>query len=216
MLEIIPGILAHSLEEYLLRLDLVSQSQSKWVHIDIMDGQFVPNISVMPHELVSLTNLLHGEAHLMTFRPERYFSDLAVGGISRVLLHREAFDSFEECAKVLKSAGDYFSEVGLVINPDTSVESLLELPIQVVQCMGVQPGASGQQFVTAAYDTIQEVAAQRLDCTLAVDGAVNEETILVLQRSGITRFIMSSQLFSEGDLDENISHFNRILQGGSL
>lgn len=216
MFEIIPGILAHSLEEYVSRLDLVEHSQANWVHVDFMDGQFVPNISVMPHEIMSLAGTMLIEAHMMTFRPERYYSDLAVAGISRILLHREAFETFEECASALRLAGDYFSEVGLVLNPITRVEPLQELQISSIQCMGVPPGASGQPFEPAAYGTIKAVASQHLPIVLAADGAVSEETAGELQKCGITRFVISSRLFSGGNLDENISHYNRILQGGTL
>lgn len=213
MFEIIPGILAHSLEEYVARLRIVEESDAKSVHIDIMDGQFVPNISVMPHEIISLSTRLTLEAHLMTFRPERYYSDLAVAGVMRVLLHREAFDSFEECQASIKRAGDYFEQVGIVYNPGTRIDVLQELPISVVMCMGVHPGASGQPFVPAAYDTISEVVALHLPYVLAADGGVSEETIPQLRDSGISRFVITSRLFVGNNLDENISRFNRILQG---
>ena len=216
MFEIIPGILAHSVEQYGSRLDLIEHSQATWVHVDIMDGQFVPNTSVMPHEIISLRSSCQIEAHLMTFRPERYYSDLAVAGVSRVLLHREAFDSLEQCAAACKLASDYFAEVGVVLNADTLVEPLQELPIQVVQCMGVPPGASGQPFESAAYDTISLVVMQGLRVTMAADGAVSEDTARKLQACGVSRFVITSRLFAGGNLDENISRFNRILQGGTV
>ena len=82
--EILPGILTHTFEEYAARLEMVESSSALWAHIDFADGQFVPNITVMPHEIMSLSTRLKIEAHLMTYRPERYFSDLTVAGVVRV------------------------------------------------------------------------------------------------------------------------------------
>jgi ribulose-phosphate 3-epimerase len=212
--EIYPGILTHSYEEYATRLEMVEKSSAKWVHVDFADGQFVPNITVMPNEIMSLTTKLNVEAHLMTFAPERYFSDLTVAGISRVLLHREAFNSLEECASALKDAGNYFSEVGLVLNPGTEVEEFSSLPISVVQCMGVHPGFSGQPLMHDVYGTIAAVRSQSTHLTVAVDGGVSEENIAELQKAGVSRFVMSSQLFTANNVTQNFQHFIQLVSGG--
>ena len=212
--EIFPGILTHSYEEYVTRLEMVENSSAKWVHVDFADGQFVPNITVMPNEIMSITTKVSIEAHIMTFAPERYFSDLTVAGVSRVLLHREAFDSLDECAACLKDAGNYFSEVGLVLNHGTEVEDLSTLPIAVVQCMGVRPGFSGQPLEHAVYDTIERVRNQTKRYTIAVDGGVAEENIQDLQKAGVSRFVMSSQLFTANNVSQNFQHFIQLVSGG--
>ncbi|MBU6388893.1 hypothetical protein KGQ71_00055 [Patescibacteria group bacterium] len=213
--EIYPGILTHTLEEYVAHLETVENSSSKWVHIDFADGQFVPNITVMPHEIMSISTRLSLEAHLMTYRPERYFSDLTVAGVSRVLIHREAFGSMEECAAAIHDAGNYFSEVGLVINPDTEVESYADLPIQVVQCMGVHPGFSGQPFLESVYATIEKVKTQQLKAVIAVDGGVSEDNIRQLQKAGVSRFVMNSQLFVAQNITQSIQYFTQLVSGGA-
>ena len=210
--EIIPGILAHSVEEYVAHLQLLEASSATWAHIDIMDGQFVPNISVMPHEIMSLSTRLKLEAHLMTMSPERYFSDLTVAGVYRVLIHREAYTSLAECAEAIDEAADYFPEVGLVINATTEVDVLSSLKINEVQCMGVVPGAAGQPFDAHAYDTIQKVAAQALPVVIAADGAVGDETIVRLRACGVSRFVISSRLFAGQAVSANIEHFINILK----
>jgi ribulose-phosphate 3-epimerase len=212
-LEILPAILAHSMEEYAERLGQVEDSTAKWVHVDVMDGQFVPNISVMPHEIMGLSTRLKMEAHLMTFRPERYYSDLTVAGFSRVILHREAFDTFEECQEALKNAADYFTEVGLALNPETPTERIGELFVQTVQCMGVEPGAAGQPLLASAYGTISQVMALGLVATMAVDGGVSEESIRRLYEAGIRRFVMNSRLFATGAVTENLGHFSKLAEG---
>jgi len=211
--EIIPGILTHTLEEYTHRLEMVEESPATWAHVDIMDGQFVPNISVMPHEFMSLTTRLKLEIHLMAFRPERYFADLTVAGATRVLLHREAYQSFEECKQALQMASEYFPEVGLVINPDTEVESYADLPIVSVQCMSVHPGASGQPFLESAFEQVKKVAAQKLPVTIAVDGGVSEDNIRELQAIGAERFVITSHLYITNNLPQRFNYFTQLVSG---
>lgn len=212
--EIIPGILTHTTEEYTTRLEMVEQSDATWVHIDIADGQFVPNITVMPHEIMSFTTRLKLEAHLMTFRPERYFSDLTVAGFSRVLLHREAYKDLEECTTALKQASDYFSEVGMVVNPDTEIEDYSGVPVQVIQCMSVQPGMSGQPFLDKVYANLEKIKSQKLSVVLAADGGVSEENIKQLQEAGATRFVINSRLFVANTVAQNLQYFNQLVTGG--
>jgi ribulose-phosphate 3-epimerase len=212
--EIYPGILTHNLEEYIVRLELVEKSSSAWAHIDFMDGQFVPNITVMPHEIMSLSTRLSLEAHMMTHQPDRYYSDLTVAGFSRVLIHRECYESLELCAQALKQAKDYFAEVGMVINPETPVEDYGDLAIDVIQCMGVHPGASGQAFIEQTYATIEEVRRQSLKIVIEVDGGVNEDNISQLQKAGVTRFVISSRLFVTSNVTQSVQHFNQLVSGG--
>lgn len=209
--EICPGILTHSLEEYTARLTGIEESGATWAHLDIMDGQFVPNITVMPYEIMGVPTVLNLEAHLMVYHPDHYYSDLTVARVSRVLIHREAFDTLEETAAALKQASDYFSEVGLVINPETPVESYKGLPVQVVQVMGVHPGASGQQMMGTTYDRIKEVADQRAKLTIAVDGGIREENIRELQQAGASRFVITSQLGAISAIRDNLHTFTQLL-----
>lgn len=213
--EILPGILTHNLEEYVTRLEMVEASKVGWAHLDFADGHFVPNITVMPHEIMSIPSKLKLEAHLMTFAPDLYFSDLTVAGVSRVLIHREAYNSLKECAVVLSMAANYFKEVGLVINPDTEVESYQNIPIQVVQCMGIDPGFSGQPFVEKAYDTIEKVRSQQLKVTIAVDGGVTEDNITKLQEAGVSRFVMTSHLFASNNVPQSVQYFTQLISGGA-
>jgi len=212
-MEIIPGILAHNLEEYVTRLELAEQSGSAWAQLDIMDGQFVTNISIMPHEIADIPVNLNLEAHLMTYEPERYFSDLVVMGCQRVLLHRECYKTLELTAIALKHAGDYFSEVGLVINPETLVEPYAGLPLHVIMCMGVHPGASGQALVPEVHTQIKAVAVQKLSVPIEVDGGVNEDNIRELQKDGASRFVISSQLYTAPNMHQRFQQFIQLVGG---
>ena len=149
----------------------------------------------------------------MTFRPERYFSDLTVAGVSRVLLHREAYESLEECTKAIAQAADYFSEVGLVINPDTTVEQYGHLKVQAIMCMGVHPGASGQPFLSEAMTTIAAVVDQKLPVVVAVDGGVGEDNLARLKHAGVSRFVINEHHFSATNMVESIHYFSKLAEG---
>jgi ribulose-phosphate 3-epimerase len=213
--EILPAILAHTFEEYTTRLALVESSTASWVHLDIMDGQFVPNITVMPHEIMSIGTRLKIEAHLMVHAPERYFSDLTVAGCARVLLHREVYPNLEACAKAVKQAQDYFGEVGLVLNPSTALEPYASLGLNAIQVMGAEPGRSGQSLLEGTYDRLREIRSQDLPgVTLAVDCGVSEDTIAPLKDAGARRFVIATHLFVNNAVSQNFTYFNQLVTGG--
>jgi len=212
--EIVPAILTHNLEEYTAKLELLERSTSLWAHLDIMDGQFVPNITVMPHEIMGIPTKLRLEVHLMTFAPERHYSDLAVLGVLRVLLHREAFENEEECCSALLNAKDYFSEVGLVYSPKTQIVSPEKFSTEVIQIMGVEPGASGQAMLDDTWERVKQVADSDFQGIISVDGGINESNIQDLRKNGAERFIIASRLFASSNITQNVQHFNRILTEG--
>lgn len=213
--EIYPAILAHTFEEYVTRLELIEASEAQWAHVDIMDGQFVPNISVMPHEIVSVPTRLKFEMHLMTISPERYFSDLSVMNCARVLLHREGYETLEELAVAVKRARDYFPEVGVVYNPETPLEDCNGIGVASVQCMGVHPGRSAQQLMEVTYDRIEECRKLHPKLVVAVDGGVNEYDIQPLKQAGAERFVIASHLFVNNAVPQNFLYFTKLLTGGA-
>ncbi len=215
--EVYPVILAHTLEEYVQRLELVEQSSADWVQVDIMDGQFVPNITVMPNEFMSIRTKLKVEAHLMTHRPERYFSDLTVANVSRVLIHVESAETADDLRTILKQAADYFNEVGIVINPFSPIEQWhLGLPIHCIQLMGVVPGQSGQHMLDGTADRIRELRAMGWGGTIGIDGGVTEENIASLIDAGANRFVVASHVFANNAVKQNLQHFNQLVTGGAL
>ncbi len=116
-----------------------------------------------------------------------------------------------------KQAGDYFTEVGLVIDPETEIEDYSSLSIAVLQVMGVVPGSSGQPLLVGVPERvskIKEVLAGTV--IISVDGGVNEENIRELQKAGASRFIISSHIFITQSVAQNFQHFmNLVTLGGT-
>lgn len=213
--EIYPCILAHSLEEYATKLELVESTSANWVQIDIMDGKFVPNISILPHEIESISTRLSMEAHMMTYAPERYFSDLSIAGFKRVLIHLEIMEEVEELVRVCKLARDYFPEVGFVLNPETTISQVqMDLEPDSIQIMGVHPGQSGQQILEDTVSRISQVKALADHTVICIDGGVTEDNIKILHEAGATRFVIASHLFVGANIENSYQHFKQLVTGG--
>lgn len=214
--EIYPCILANTLEEYKTKLEMIEASSATWAQIDFMDGAFVNKLTVLPAEIREIATSVKLEAHLMVYSPEKYYLDLQQAGFRRVLLHREIYDSFEECCQAIINAKNYFNEVGLVINPDTEIEEYSKLNIDSLQCMAVHPGASGQLLLNSIYDTIKIVKEADPNFVIAVDGGVSSENIGELKKVGVQRFVMASSIFANQDVNNNFQYFLQLITQGGI
>lgn len=209
--EIYPSVLVHNYNEYILRLEMIEGSEAEWAQVDFMDGTFIEQMTVQPSEIAEVATRLKLEAHLMVNSPDNYLEDLRKAGFQRVVVHREIYGNFQDCAKSLEHIGKQFPEVGLAINPETAVEDYRQLPIASIQCMGVHPGASGQLLLDSIYAKIKEIEKQKLSCVLAVDGGVNEDNIRDLQTAGFRRFIMASAIFANHNPEYNLQRYIQII-----
>mgnify|MGYP003290201844 FL=1 len=190
-------------------VEMVNRSEAEWVHLDIMDGVFVPNISyglpVVAQIKKASRKLL--DVHLMIVQPERYIEDFRKAGADILTVHIEASTHLHRTLQQIKAAG---MKAGVALNPHTPVNQLEEIirDIDVVLLMSVNPGFGGQSFIEQAVEKtaklrklINETGSQTL---IEIDGGVNYETGRRLVEAGADALVAGSFVFKSQDPEEII------------
>jgi len=175
-----------------------------WIHLDVMDGRFVPNLTFGARFIETVRSLtdLPLDVHLMVVEPEKYFEDFARAGATGMSIHVEAAPHLHRQLARIKELG---CTAGAVINPGTPVESLREVAadVDVLLIMSVNPGFGGQQFIAHALDKVSRaramLAAARSPAALEVDGGINRETITACWRAGADTFVAGHAIFAARD-----------------
>lgn len=203
--KIAPSILAADYANFASELKRIEETDVEYVHIDIMDGQFVPNISFGADVVASMRkhSKLVFDCHLMVVDPERYVEAYAQAGADIMTIHTESTKHIHGALQKIKAAG---MKAGVVINPGTPVSALkpvLNLVDQVL-IMTVNPGFGGQAFIPECLEKVEEVASLRetlgLTFDIEVDGGVDNKTIAACQKAGANIFVAGSYLFKASDL----------------
>jgi ribulose-phosphate 3-epimerase len=188
--KVIPTIFSKNIFEFKTQFEKVS-SLSKLLHIDIMDGEFVPSSSVSLDTLLWLSNEKNDfEVHLMCTTPENYFNSCEKIGVKKVFVHIEVFSSILDCKAFLEKYASMPFEIGLAIHPKTSLEllfnllKLLNTNISIL-LMSVIPGAQGQTFLEDTYEKIKTITQSFPEILIQVDGGVKEHETKQLSSLGI-------------------------------
>jgi ribulose-phosphate 3-epimerase len=196
---IAPSILAADHGRLLEQVQAVVAEGAEVIHIDIMDGHFVPTLSMGPPAVEALRDhdvLL--DIHLMIQAPERHVQDFAAAGANNITVHYEATPHVHKAVQAIKEAG---CTAGVALTPSTPIEALSEIRGELwsVLCMTVNPGWGGQQFIPASLDKIRRLRALvGPDVELEVDGGIDEDTAGPCAEAGATLFVAGTSVFGSG------------------
>ena len=196
MQNVIPGILENDSLEIEKKLSLIKQF-SKKIHVDILDGNFSQDTNFIdPSFFKKYENDFFMEVHLMVDNPASYVGPFAQNGFKRFLGHVERMKNLDEFI----AEGQIFGEIGLALDIETPVESILVNfdDIDTVLLMGVKAGKSGQLFMPEVLNKIRALRA-KTNIPIEVDGGINPETLIDCKEEGATRFVATSYIFNNKD-----------------
>ena len=202
--EIAPSILAANFASLGEEIRAVEQGGAKMLHVDVMDGHFVPNISIGVPVVASLRKATHLQldVHLMIAEPARYVEAFANAGADMISVHQEATPHLDRVLGQIRESG---CQAGAVINPATPVEMLVEIlgKVDFVLVMSVNPGFGGQKFIPGTLKKIRYLKELRerqgLRFGIEVDGGVGPDNVTDLVRAGADILVAGTSVFQSGD-----------------
>ena len=215
-IEIVPSLLSADFAILAEEIKRVEEARCKRVHLDVMDGNFVPNITMGPVIIESIRRRtkLFLDAHLMINQPERYLDDFKRAGVNSIIIHREACCNFLKTVQQIKKL-DMIA--GIALRPVTPVKSIKDViqEMDLVLIMTVEPGFGGQPYMAGIEKKIIQVRnlmkEKGLEIPIEVDGGINTETAPVVVKAGATRLVAGYAIFS-GNVVENVEKLRRSVE----
>lgn len=204
-MKIAPSILSADFANLQSDVQRVEALGADLIHIDAMDGQFVPNLTLGANVVAALNKVtnLPLDCHLMIDKPERFIEDFAKAGADMISVHVE---STPHLHRVIQQIKEYGIQAGVVINPSTPVEAIKPVleDVHFVLVMTVNPGFGGQKFITSTLNKIRQLDAIRksenLSFLIEVDGGINQDTIKLCQQAGVDIAVAGSYIYDAPDM----------------
>ncbi|MEE4605555.1 MAG: ribulose-phosphate 3-epimerase [Desulfobacteraceae bacterium] len=211
---IAPSILSADFSRLGDEIKAVESAGADWIHADIMDGHFVPNITFGPMivESVRRVTSLPIDVHLMIENPNDYIPAFAKAGASLISVQAEASIHLNRSVQLIRECG---ARPGVVLNPSTPVQTLEWIidHVDYVLIMSVNPGFGGQAFIKNSLDKVralrQLIQQKNLKTLIEIDGGVNEETITDIAAAGVDVFVAGSAIFGSRDYQTTINAFRQ-------
>lgn len=215
MIKLAPSILSADFAKLLEDVRKVESAGCEYLHIDVMDGHFVPNITLGPLVVKSLKkeniNMVF-DAHLMIENPDQYIEEFVKAGCDIITVHQEACVHLHRTIQNIKSHG---IKAGVVLNPATPVDTIKHvLPdLDMVLLMSVNPGFGGQSFIPCVLDKIKELKAiidsQGLNIYIEVDGGISPKNVAEVVQAGANVIVAGSAIFGSDDIQETVNLFRK-------
>ena len=211
---IAPSILSADFENLSEELAAVERAGADWIHIDVMDGRFVPNLTVGPLIVAAVKRStdLPLDVHLMIEEPERYIDDFVDAGASTVGVHVETCPHLHRTVAQIRETG---ARASVTLNPGTPAQSVEPVlgDVDQVLVMTVNPGFGGQKFIASMVSKIETlrrwIDERGLAVALEVDGGINPETAAITARAGADTFVVGTALFGRDDYTTAIAELRR-------
>jgi len=207
---ITPSILSADFGRLQEEVDSVAP-YSDWLQVDVMDGHFVPNLSFGAPVMKAIKTDLPLDVHLMVTNPAERIDEFVEAGASHITFHAEAVVDPNERKKLIEKIHSQGCTAGIALNPDTNIEVIKDVlssyssassassRIDLVLCMTVHPGRSGQQFIKSVLSKIKDIRSQHPDIMIQVDGGINAETGKLCRDAGANNLVAGSYIFKSGN-----------------
>ena len=210
-IKISPSILSADFSKLGSEIQNLEKANADLIHIDVMDGHFVPNITIGPEVISKLRKYtsLPFDVHLMISPVDNFIKDFANAGADIITIHPEATNDLENSIKKIKS---YNKKVGISLNPETSVEKAMPFLnlVDLILIMSVNPGFGGQKFIKNTLEKVKilkkEIDLKKLKTLIEIDGGINFENAKMAKEAGVNIIVSGTTIFKEngGNLKKNI------------